>query len=178
MSRVTVLVFQTTVPCNAQRTSLISWGRLNTCWPLESSERIPCFALLGSTAFVLPLKVLLSQPPSFHVFTLLTPFHISLSGEWVSECLCWTGANPLQLVVQMWISHLTLMLWGLWPTLCFYRAQCHLYRLCITCMHEGSPMLEVHWSFRATASPQLQNNVLLHTSPLSVFPVSLENFFV
>lgn len=178
--RVLVLVFWTTVTCNGQRTLLIFCGTLNTCWPLKSSERSTCFVVLGSTAFVLSVTVSLSQcfDYSFCMFTLLTPFHIPLSGEWMSGWLCWTGANPLQLVVQMWINYLTLMLWvcDQLSASTMHSAICMGY-VSPTCMKVVSC-----WKFTRVSGP-----VPLHSCKIMCFctdppcPSSLlfsENFFV
>jgi len=58
---------QVTVSCDG---TLLSWRWLNTYLPMGSRERIPCFALLMCMAFVLPIKLSLSQPTSFPTFTL------------------------------------------------------------------------------------------------------------
>ena len=76
--------------------ALLSWRWLNTCLPMGSAERIPCFALLACMAFTLPIKLSLSQPTSFFTFTLLILSPIPLWGKWVSECMelgCWLGLN-------------------------------------------------------------------------------------
>ena len=56
--------------------SLLWWRWLNTCLPMGSSELIPCSALLVGAAFASPIKLSLSQPTSFHTFTLLILFPI------------------------------------------------------------------------------------------------------
>lgn len=47
----------------------------------ESSEVIPCFALLVWAAFAFPIKLSSSHPKSFPAFTLLVPSLILLVGE-------------------------------------------------------------------------------------------------
>lgn len=70
---------QVTVTCDR---AWLSWGWLNTCWPM-GSEWISCLALLVWTAFALPIKLSLTQPTLF-----------SLSLFWFSpppnsgECVC------------------------------------------------------------------------------------------
>jgi len=44
---------------------------------MGSSELIPCFALLACVASALPIKLSLSQPPSFFTFAPPTPRGIS-----------------------------------------------------------------------------------------------------
>jgi len=53
----------------------LSWGQLDTCLPMGSSERIPHFALLARTDIATLVKLSLSEPTSFLTFTLpiLTP---------------------------------------------------------------------------------------------------------
>lgn len=50
--------------------ALFSWRWLNICLPMGSREWIPCFVLFACTAFALPIKMSLSQPTSFLIFTL------------------------------------------------------------------------------------------------------------
>lgn len=70
--------------------ALLSWGQLNICLVMERSEWTTYFALLACRAFVLPIKLFLSQSTSFLAFALpiLTPSHWGR----VSSCVglsCW-----------------------------------------------------------------------------------------
>ena len=76
--------------------ALLSWRWLNCCLPMRSGEWIPSFSLLMWVAFVLPIKVSLSQPRSFLTFTLLSLPLILLQRERVCGCVglgCWLGLN-------------------------------------------------------------------------------------
>ena len=66
--------------------ALLSWRWLNTCLPMGSGEWIPCFASLVCVTFAVPIKLSLSQPTSFLIFTLPIFSPIPLGG--VSEWLC------------------------------------------------------------------------------------------
>jgi len=60
---------------------LLTWRWLNTCLPNGRSEQILCFALLLCAAFALCIKLSLSQPMNFLIFTLLVLSSIPLQGS-------------------------------------------------------------------------------------------------
>ena len=61
--------------------ALLSWRWLNPCLPMGRGELIPWLALLVCEAFALPIKLSLSQPMSFLIFTLLILSPIPPGGE-------------------------------------------------------------------------------------------------
>ena len=67
--------------------ALLSWTWLNTCLLLGNRNWFPYFALLVHTAFILPVKMSLSQSMSFLMSTLLILFRIPLRGEWANGCV-------------------------------------------------------------------------------------------
>ena len=79
--------------------ALLPWGWPNTCPPMGSGERFPCFALLACRVFALLIKWFLSQPLSF-TFLSDPPPHPSgwggPGGVWESSCMvlgCQLGLN-------------------------------------------------------------------------------------
>lgn len=76
---------------------------------MGSSELIPFFALLAFVAVAFPIKLFVSQPTSFLLFTLLILSPVLLVGEQVSDCVglgCWLGLNHDTLLlacIHIWI---------------------------------------------------------------------------